>query len=113
VQTGPLPPRRMLLILRRYGDFAHESFGAPLETHFSLQLANHAFQHPGAEALTRRRLDERAVRLGPAEDEASLCRTRPFDVNVPFGCRQRPILRRVGGQLMQAHRNRLGGNRLQ
>jgi hypothetical protein len=58
---------------RRKGDFARESFRAPVEAHLALQLAsNHAVHHARAEALTRRWLDRRATRLGPAKDEASV-----------------------------------------
>src|SRR5258705_6138204 len=43
---------------RRKGDFARESFGAPVEAHLALQLAsNHAVHHVRAEAMTRRWLD--------------------------------------------------------
>ena len=53
---------------------------------FALQSAsNHTLHNTRAEASTRGRLDERAVRLGPAEDEPSICRARPLDLDVAFG----------------------------
>jgi hypothetical protein len=58
---------------RRKDDFARESFGAPVEAHFALQLtSNHAVQHARAEAMTHRWLDRRATGLGPAKNEASV-----------------------------------------
>jgi len=57
----------------RNDDFAHETFGVPVEANLALQLAsNDAVHHARAEALTCRWLDRRATRLGPAKNEASV-----------------------------------------
>ena len=75
----------------RQDDFARESFRAPVEAHLALQLAsNHALHHARAEAPTRGRLDGRAARLGPAQDEPSVWRMRPLDPNVACRAPTRP-----------------------
>jgi len=76
-------------------------------------VSDHPFHHAGAEALTGRLLDHRTTLLGPREDNSVICRKRPFDLDTAFDCRQRPILGRVGCQLVQSYRNRLSGVWLQ
>src|SRR3954469_12225482 len=67
---------KALKLLRNIQDnLARESFRAPVEVYLALQLvSNHARDHARAEALTRGRRDDRAARLGPAEDEPFVSR---------------------------------------
>ena len=77
----------------RQGNLARQSFRAPVEAHFAVQLAsNHALHHARAEAAARRRLDGRAACFIPTKDESAVRCARPLDVHAVFGDRQGPIL---------------------
>jgi hypothetical protein len=66
-------PAKPNSISHRQDNLAREPFCAPVETHLALQLAsNHVVHHARAEAPTRGRLDGRAARLRPTENEASI-----------------------------------------
>ena len=54
-------------ISRMKGDFANESFRAPVKARFAFQLANHSFNDSRAEALTRGHLHCWAAHLPPAK----------------------------------------------
>ena len=59
---------------RRNSDFARQTLGAPIEPHLPLRAtSNHALDHIGAETPTRRWIDRRTSRLGPAQYELSIC----------------------------------------
>src|SRR4029453_11254219 len=93
-------------ISRHYADFAGESCRAPIEAHLAFHLAsNHALYGARAEALARGWFNGRAAVLSPAQDKPSVRLARPLDLNMPIGHRQGPVLRRVGCQFMQGHRN--------
>src|SRR5262249_13866637 len=80
------------------GNLAREAFSVPLEMHFALVLVrNHPFHHSRAEPLTGRCLDWRPAQLGPAQDEPSIYRPRPLDLNMSFGYRQSSVLGCIGG----------------
>jgi hypothetical protein len=69
-----------------HGDFAREPLGTPVEQQLALQLdPNHAVHHARAETLARRRYHRRAARLSPAQNEPSVCRAPPFDLNATVG----------------------------
>src|SRR6516165_12626213 len=92
---------------------ACEPFRAPVEPHLAILGSYHRLYHARTKAFARWRVDLRATRLGPAEDEPFVCCPRPLDLHTALGRGESPVFGRVGCQLVQDHRNALGHIRLQ
>jgi hypothetical protein len=73
---------------KQQGNFAGESWRAPIKTHLSPELASdHVFYNAGAAPAVRGGRDGRPACFAPAQTELSACPTRPCDFNVTICCR--------------------------
>jgi len=75
--------------------------------------AGDALEQGGAEAAAGGRRDWRAAALGPGQFETAAGPGRPLHLDAAGLGRERAVLHRVGGQLVQRQRQRVGGPRIE